>query len=399
MFKNYIITGIRNVWRNKVFSIINVLGLSIGISSALIIFLIACYEFGYDQFEPGKERIYRVVLDAKFSGNEVHSAAVPAPLSSAIQTEVTGVEETVPVMQFQGDASAKVSIVKKGADKPVVFKKQPAIVFTNPGYFYLLPFKWLAGSPKSSLQNPLNVVLTESRAKQYFPSLQTSDIIGKQINYNDDFTATVSGIVKDLDEHTSFTAVEFISFATIVKTHLQDQFMMNVWNDWMAYSQLYVKLSKGSNTAQIETQFKTLLNKYNKDANKDAANTMSFLLQPLSDVHFNSLYSGVGQRIAHKPTLYGLFAIAAFLLLLGCINFINLTTANASQRAKEIGIRKTMGSSRKPADISIHRRNIFSHNNCDTAHFGLNNAVATTMLLQTFFRRVCASVFVSNLMY
>ncbi len=191
------------------------------------------------------------------------------------------------------------------------------------------------------------MVLTESRAHEYFPSLAAADIIGKQITYNDDLTANVSGIVKDLDEQTTFTGLEFISYATIAQTHLQDQFMMNVWNDWMVYSQLYVKLLPGADPSKTETQLKGLLNKYNKDANKDADNTMSFHLQPLNDVHFNHLYQGVGNRIANKPTLYGLLIIAAFLLFLGCINFINLTTANATKRAKEIGIRKTMGSSRK----------------------------------------------------
>src|SRR6185437_1759416 len=124
-------------------------------------------------------------------------------------------------------------------------------------------------------------------------------------------------------------------------------FMMDVWNDWMAYSQLYIKLSKGASAQKTELQLKSLLNKYDKDANKDAANTLAFHLQPLSDIHFNKNYPAVGGRIADKSTLYGLLAIAAFLLLLGCINFINLTTAQASQRTKEIGIRKTMGSSRK----------------------------------------------------
>jgi len=346
MFKNYFITAFRNFWRNKSFSVINVLGLSIGISASLIIFLIVYYELSYDKFEKDSNRIYRVVIDAKFGGTEGHSAAVQAPLANAIQTEVTGVELTVPVMQFQGDATAKVTI-SKATNQPVVFKKQPDIVFTNPQYFYLLPFQWIAGTPNTSLKNPFNVVLTESRAHEYFPSLPANDIIGKQINYNDDITVTVSGIVKDLDQQTAFNAVEFISYATIAQTHLQDQFMMNVWNDWMAYSQLYVKLSPGSKATQVESQLKTLVAKYDKDANKDAANTFRFHLQPLNDVHFNNLYSSVGGRTASLSTLYSLLAIAAFLLLLGCINFINLTTANATQRAKEIGIRKTMGSSKK----------------------------------------------------
>ena len=347
MIRNYFKSAFRSLRHHKAFSLINVLGLSIGVSAALVIFLIVYHEFSYDKFEPGRDRIYRVVLDASFNGTEGHSAAVPAPLGAAIQTEVTGVEQTVPVFQFQGDATASVSVTREGVGKPVVFKKQPGVVFTNQQYFYILPYRWMAGSPKLSLQDPFTAVLTESRAQQYFPSVPAADIIGRQIVYNDDITVTVSGIVKDLDENTSFTATEFISLPTIAKTSLQDRFMMTVWNDWMAYSQLYVKLSAGTTPQQTEAQLSVLLKKYNANANKDAANTMRFTLQPLHDIHFNSLYAGVGQRLAHKPTLYGLLGIAAFLLLLGCINFINLTTAKASQRAREIGIRKTMGSSRK----------------------------------------------------
>jgi len=103
MFKNYLIVAFRNFWRKKVFSIINISGLSIGISAALVMFLIVYYEFSYDKFEPDADRIYRVVLDAKFNGTEGHSSAVPAPLGSAIENEVTGVEKTIPVFQFQGD--------------------------------------------------------------------------------------------------------------------------------------------------------------------------------------------------------------------------------------------------------------------------------------------------------
>lgn len=347
MFKNFFKTAFRVFARNKAFAAINVLGLSIGVSAALIIFLIVQFELGYDKIETDADRIYRVVMDMKFNGNEGHAAAVPAPLSAAIQNEATGIETAVPVMQFQGDATAKVSIEKSGSAQTAVFKKQPDIVFTNPQYFSLLPFKWIAGSPESSLKDPFHVVLEESRAKQYFPSANINDIIGKQIKYNDDFTATVTGIVKDLNARTSFNAVEFISFATIAQTHMQDDFMMNVWNDWMAYSSVYVKLAAGTNILNSEKQLNNIFNKYNKNAHKDELNYQRFHLQPLSDIHFNALYAGFNQRLAHKPTLYSLLAVAAFLLILACINFINLTTANAASRAKEIGIRKTMGSSKR----------------------------------------------------
>ena len=346
MIKNFFRIALRNFWRNKTFSLINVFGLAIGISASLVIFLIVYYEFGYDKFEPDADRIYRVVLDAKYSGNEGHSAAIPAPLGPAIETEVTGVEQTVPLFQYQDDGTAKVSIQRMQLADLVIYKKQAGVIYTNQRYFYMLPYKWVSGSPEASLKEPFSVVLTEKRAQQYFPSMPVADIIGKKIDY-DKNTVTVTGIVKDLNQTTAFTATDFISLATISKTHLQDQFMMNVWNDWMAYSNLYVKLSKGSSASQIELQVKKLLNKYNKDAYKDANNYTSFRLQPLADIHFNRNYQSFGMHTGYKPTLYGLMIIAAFLLLLGCINFINLTTAQSTQRAKEIGIRKTMGSSKR----------------------------------------------------
>lgn len=345
MISNYFKTAFRNFWGNKAFSIINIFGLSIGISASVVIFLIVNYEFSFDRFEKEPERIYRVVLDAKFNGDEVHSAAVQAPLGKAMQEEITGLNLIIPIMQFQGDGTVKVA-VKRNSDQPDVYKSQENIVFTNQQYFKLVPHQWIAGAEQSALNEPFKVVLSESKSEIYFPGVTAADVIGRQIIYND-VLVTVSGIVKDLNEHTTFLADEFISFPTISKTGLQDQFMMNVWNDWMAYSQLYVKLSPGTTVARTEAQLKTLFGKYNKDANKDANNTMAFHLQPLNDIHFNTSYPAFGQRVAHKPTLYGLMAIGGFLLLLGSINFINLTTAQASKRSKEIGIRKTMGSSRK----------------------------------------------------
>jgi ABC-type lipoprotein release transport system permease subunit len=176
--------------------------------------------------------------------------------------------------------------------------------------------------------------------------VEYADVVGKQITYNDELKTTITGVVSDLKENTQFTAAEFISLPTIAKTAMQNQFMMDVWNDWMAYSKLYIQLAKGSTAAATEKQLKTILHKYNKNADKDEANSMVLKLQPLGDIHFNGDYAGFDSRIAHRSTLYGLLAIAAFLLLLGAINFINLTTAQASHRAKEIGIRKTMGSTK-----------------------------------------------------
>lgn len=347
MLKNHLLVALRNFWRNKVFSGINVLGLSIGISAALVIFLIVYYELSYDNFEKDGDRIYRVVMDIKFNGDEGHASALPAPIGSTIQNEVTGIEKIMPIFTFQGDAMAKVSIVNNDPLKPLVLKKQDNIIFTSAQYLQMLGYKWLAGSPGHAMEQPFATVLTESKAKLYFPNTAYSDVVGKQIKYNDDITTTVSGVVTDLHQNSSFYADEFISLPTIAKTHLQDNFMMTVWDDWMAYSSLYIQLGKGISVDATEKQLKTMFAKYNKNAEKDASNYMRLKLQPLADVHFNYNYGGFHLRTVSRKTMYGLLAIAAFLLLLGCINFINLTTAHASHRAKEIGIRKTMGSSKK----------------------------------------------------
>jgi len=342
MLKNYVTVAFRAFTRNITFSIIHILGLSIGISAALVIYLLVRYENSFDTFEDDGDRIYRVVLHMKFGESDGNSPAVPAPAAMAIQNEISGVEATVPVMQFQGDATAKVMIARAG--EQVVFKKQPGIVFTNNPYFDLLPFEWLAGSKASALSNPFSVVLTESRAAQYFPGTVLSDVIGKEIQYNDDLPVTVTGIVKDFDKPSDLTSLEFISYATIAKTSLQDQFMMNLWNDWMAYSKLYLKLSKGNNAADVLARMNVMFQKYG--SHKDEQNQLDFGLQPLNDIHFNLQYAGFGQRTADRKVLMGLLAIATFLLLLACINFTNLATAQASQRAREIGIRKTSGGSR-----------------------------------------------------
>jgi putative ABC transport system permease protein len=344
MLRSHLVISLRNIWRNKFFSFIHIFGLSIGISASLVIFLIVKYEFSFDKFEPDGDRIYRVVMDMKFNGMQAFSAAVPAPLPNAIRNEVTGVDVTVPVMQFQGDATANVSAIL--ANRSVLFKKQEDIVFTVNDYFNLVPFEWAAGSPSSALTKPFSVVLTESRAKQYFPGIAPIDLPGRRLVYND-IETEITGVVKDLNEITDLTSKEFISYSTIFETNLRENFMMDVWNDHMAYSKTWLKLSASNDKAGVGKQLNALLRKYNPDANKDKANTEAFALQPLSTVHFNGNYADFGTRIADKPTLYALLALAAFLLLLGCINFVNLSTAQASHRAKEIGIRKTIGSSRE----------------------------------------------------
>ena len=173
-------------------------------------------------------------------------------------------------------------------------------------------------------------------------------MVGKQIIYEDTLKTTVTGIVEPFKGNTDLKFKDFISFITINSSHaLKDQVQPTEWGSTNSASNLFVKLSPKTTTSNIERQLNTLLKKHNPPKPEDAGNRSSFGLQALSDIHFSDKYGAFDfGNTASKNTLYGLLVIAAFLLILGCINFINLTTAQASQRAKEIGIRKTMGSTR-----------------------------------------------------
>jgi len=343
MFKNYFKTAFRNLARNKAFSFINIIGLSIGISAALVIFLIVQYDFSFEKFEKDKDKIYRVVSNYTFSGIPAHNSGVPYPMHKVVPKEITGLELSVPFSTWDDDT--KISIPAGTGKDPAVFKKQKHIVFADENYFKLLSYQWLAGSSKTALAQPNQVVLTESNAKLYFAKQTPADIIGRELIFNDTVRTTVSGVVKDLGEITDFTFTTFVSVASMGTVSLKP----NGWTEWgstSSSSQLFVKLAPGSMVADIEKKINALHRKYEKP-NPEDHSTTDYALQPLNDIHFNGIYDTFDQRLAHKPTLYGLLAVAAFLLMLGCINFINLTTAQGSQRAKEIGIRKTMGSSRK----------------------------------------------------
>jgi putative ABC transport system permease protein len=327
MIKNYFKTAFRNLQHNKLFSAINIFGLAIGISASLVIFLIVKYDFSFDKFEKDHDRIYRVVTK--------RDARVPFAIVNAVQNEATGLDVVAPFMSWN-DYDLKVSIPKSEIEKPQVFKNEQNIIFADQYYFKLINYKWLEGSPESSLSEPYQTVLSEQNAKHFFPNLPLNDIIGKEIIFNDTIRTTVTGIVGNLKGNTDFNFQTFVS--SVTRKSLNPKHL----GEW----QLFIELSKNSSPQQIKEQIVKIYKSRSKSLPERISN-FQFNLQPLSDLHFSTIYDNFDQRKAHLPTLYGLMAVAAILLLLACINFINLTTAQSSERAKEIGIRKTLGGSRK----------------------------------------------------
>jgi putative ABC transport system permease protein len=347
MLKNYFKIAFRNVARNKVFAIINSLGLAIGISACLLIYIVTSFELSYDTFHPDKDRIYRIVTNLQNAASKNNPmSTIPDPAAKIIRSSVSGLE-TVAMFHIY---YPKVAIPE--GDK-IVRRFFPSdesgvgslVILSEPQYFEIFKYDWLAGNPATALNEPFRVVISENEAGKYFGNMTLDQIMGKTIIYDDSLRVTVTGIVKDWNKNTDFNFRDFISYSTIQNSFLKDQGNWNSWGGWNGDTQVFTKLNDHVKPEKINAQFPKIVKNYLKlsPENQDQA---KFLLQPLGDIHFNGDFKDGYSRKAHLPTLYGLMAIAAFILIIAAINFINLSTAQSIQRAKEIGIRKVLGSSR-----------------------------------------------------
>jgi putative ABC transport system permease protein len=331
MFKNYFKTALRSFKKNKTATFINVLGLSIGISASLIIFMMVEYDYSFDKYEPDANRICRIVSE----GQGWKNSGIPIPMHKAVQQKVSGIQTTALFIQYN-DYSIKVSVPKGNDKAPQIFKSQQKIVFADNNYFTIFPHEWIAGNAKASLSNPYQLVLTESRAKQYFPNIPSSQLIGKTVVFSDTIRTTITGIIKDLKPNSDFKYDAFISLSTIPSGTLKAAYQWDEWGSTNSNTQVFVKLLPNVNTANINKQLAAI---FKEHANgNDEKN--SHYLQPLSDIHTNVDFDGS----VNESTIRNLILLAIFLLILAAINFINLSTAHAAERAKEIGIRKTLGS-------------------------------------------------------
>lgn len=341
MLRSYVTLALRQLWRNRLYTGLNVLGLAIGLSACWVIYQIVSFEFSFDQNHPNGERLYRVVSRFVFSGREQGNAGTPKPMANALRTQVAGVEKAVPVRKHYA-LTVNVPAAIAGV-KPTVFSELKDVWRTTPDYFAIVPYRWLVGNPANALAQPGNVVLTESRVRQYFPRLTPQQAVGQRITYIDfaDTThAEVAGVVAALTYPTDFVGNDFIALAG--DTTYRDA---KEWANTNDSDQTFVLLQANANGAQVERRVNEV-GDFNSGAELKkwfaVGDKRWFKLQPLTDIHFGKDY----QAGASKPMLYGLMGLALFILGLACVNYINLSTAQVPGRAREIGVRKTLGSSR-----------------------------------------------------
>lgn len=340
MLRNYLLSTWRNIQKHKLHTAINIFGLAIGIAACLVIFLMVRHEFSYDRHHPGRDRIYRITSKIEIGGSEwVNNGGVSAPMPAAVREDFSGLE-TVAGFHTVYSVSVKTS---NGQD----FGEKESVVIAGPDYFQVFSgYHWLVGDPTMALAEPYRVVLTEHQAHTYFGE---QNPLGQTLIYFDSLQFIVSGILADNPHNTDLAYTDFLSYATLaVNQKLADNHGLEKWQNTNSSSLAFVKLAKGTSPADIERQFPALIEKYIAHDTKDKFDfKRQFRLQPLDNLHFDEGFSLNHQRIAHKPTLYGLIAIGLFLLLIACINFINLETARAGLRAQEVGVRKVLGSSRQ----------------------------------------------------
>lgn len=326
MLKNYFKIAYRNLQRSKAYTFINVCGLALGITCAILIFMLVRYHLSFDNFHTKSDRIYRLITEFH-EETIVQENGVPSPLGKAFRNDFAFSEKTARVVTYDHQL-----ISLPNSKDHLKFEEKEGLAYAEPEFFEIMNFPLLEGDKKTVLANPNSAILTEKLAIKYFGK---SNAIGQTIRVNNGTNYKVTGILKDFPVTTDRRQEMYLSYE-----NLKDE---NAWlagDSWggvYSGSQCFVLLKEGITQDIVEKALPAISKKYYSP--KDAV-TFQFKLQPLSDIHFNSELGGYME----KKNLWALAFIGIFLIVTACVNFINLATAQALSRSKEIGVRKVLGS-------------------------------------------------------
>jgi putative ABC transport system permease protein len=358
MSDNQFRSVLRSLARHKGFTGINILGLTLGLCAWLVIYNIVSYEFSFDRSRPDCDRIFRVGARLQEdNGNGVlhegYGKTIPAQAPDALRAGIPLIETLAAYYTYN------VSIIipqpgnhdGPGNTAPVQLQPTGTTILASVDYFDIFSCTWLAGSPSQSLSQPYNVVLTQKRARDYFGEMPVSGYLNRELIYDDSLHVRVSGIIKDYEGNTDFPYTDYISFPTISHSFLKHVYRIDRNDQWrfnpgIPGVQAFVKLQKNANPMQAAALFDALLQRHIATDSFLRLLKYSMVLQPLGDVHFDENYDTDGIRKANRPTLYSLIGTAIFILLLAIANFINLSTAQSLQQAKDTGIRRILGATR-----------------------------------------------------
>src|SRR6476469_3627085 len=356
MFKNYFKTAFRSLIRNKNYSIINIAGLAVGIAVCMMIFMIIQYQTSFDAFHSKKDRIYRVLTENHHKDEPSISYAknVPFAMPQGLKTAFPQLEQVAP---FYASHNDELQVLDDNGTPVKNFKEQSGVFYTSPSFFSMFNFPLLAGSYES-LRDPNNVLLTKEIAESYFGDWKTA--VGKTIKITGyysmgaglfQFPATalkVSGILATIPANTDFQLKLVVAYGTDFTGDKQYGFAQPEWNQSSPDFGCYVLLPPNISVDNFNQQLRAYSRKV-----LPLDNNNSQILQPLSAVHYDAQAGNYSNKTISHELINVLWLIAAFILLIACVNFINLSTAQAVNRAKEVGVRKVLGSNKSQLQIQF----------------------------------------------
>ncbi|MFP4290001.1 MAG: ABC transporter permease [Cyclobacteriaceae bacterium] len=337
MIKNYITIALRNLSKQRFYTLLNVLGLSIGITCFVLITLYVVDELSYDRFHHHADRTYRVILKGRVSGQEIDVAVTCPPMAQGMINEYPEVADATRLYKLQSEVTRYEDIVYTETE----------VFFADSNFFDVFNYELIAGDPASALKEPNTLVLTEETAKKYFGN---ESALGKMVTVGDlNATYEVTGIVKDPPHNAHFHFDVLYSM---------NSFPFSKQETWLSNSfYTYLVLNEGADPQTLEAKFKDLVVKYvgpevqqymgvSIEEMEKQGGAYGYFLQPLTDIHLYSQLDAEIEANGNITYVYILSAIALFVIVIACINFMNLATARSANRAKEVGVRKTLGSIR-----------------------------------------------------
>jgi putative ABC transport system permease protein len=336
MLKNYLKIALRNLLKFKAYSFINIFGLAIGVTACILILLFVNDELSYDRFNTKADQIYRIHLKAALMGKEINSALSPAILGPTL------VKDFPEVIQYVRLTSNENMLIRY---KQNVFN-ETRFFWADSTLFDVFTMPFLKGNSKTALSEPHTLVLTETLAKKYFGN---EDPLDKIMNFEDGTPYTVKGVIKDCPANSHFHYDMFASFSS---TNMgKDPYWVNMNYD------TYIILKDGASIRKLESKMPEFLRKYvgpqlykliglQFDDLKKHGYAFQWILQPLTSIHLNSNLDNEIEPNSDIKYVYIFSIIALFILVIACINFMNLATARSEMRSKEVGVRKVLGSNR-----------------------------------------------------